>query len=413
MADMRFIVAQLGARRHYAVPWILHEAGMLARLYTDSYVGNKPWLERALGLMPAPFRSGAAGRLLGRTDEGIPPAKVTSFDAFGLQYARAQRRAQGTAELAGIYADFGRRFCERIVARRPDAGAIWAFNGAALELFRWAKDRGIRCVLDQTCAPRRLARDLIAEELERWPGWEPGTRLPPEPNPLAEREEAEWALADRILAGSPFVVDGIRQCGGPVHKCAVVPYGVDTRRFAPAASSSEQLSRRRLRVLFAGEIGLRKGAPYLLEALHQLGPGQVEARFAGSVALARDRLVPYRDVATFLGPVPRVHMPQLYRWADVLVLPSLSEGSASVVYEALAAGVYVITTPNAGSVLTADSPGGEVIPIRTTDAIVDALQRRHSSGPSKFQNSPSPGISTRGYAQRLVAEIGNLGSIQS
>jgi hypothetical protein len=47
MADARFIVAQLGARMHYAVPRIFHEAGILERLYTDSYVGNKPWLARA------------------------------------------------------------------------------------------------------------------------------------------------------------------------------------------------------------------------------------------------------------------------------------------------------------------------------------------------------------------------------
>src|SRR5919106_6210855 len=100
MADLRFMVAQLGARRHYAVPRILHEAGMLDRLYTDSYVGNKPWLELALGLTPAPLRSGGASRLLGRREERIPPAKVTSFDAFGLQYARARRRAKGTVELA-------------------------------------------------------------------------------------------------------------------------------------------------------------------------------------------------------------------------------------------------------------------------------------------------------------------------
>ena len=74
----------------------------------------------------------------------------------------------------------------------------------------------MRCVLEQTSAPKRLARCLVAEELERWPGWQPSLRLPPEPDPLAEREEEEWALADRILAGSQFVIDGIHHVGGPV-----------------------------------------------------------------------------------------------------------------------------------------------------------------------------------------------------
>jgi glycosyltransferase involved in cell wall biosynthesis len=400
---MRIVVAQLGARRHYAVPRILHEAGLLERLFTDSYVGNKPWLALALGLMPAPLRSGGAGRLLGRKDERIPPAKVTSFDTFGLQYARAQRRAQGTAELVRVYADFARRFGARIVARRPNADAVWAFNGAALELFRWAKERGIQCVLEQTSAPKRLARGLVAEELERWPGWQPGLRLPPEPDPLAQREEEEWALADRIIAGSPFVTEGIRQCGGPAHKCALVPYGVDTGRFSPAAPVSERSSAGRLRVLFAGAVGLWKGVPYLLEALRRLGPDEVEARFAGPVALASETLVPYGDVATFLGPVPRPQMPALYRWADVLVLPSLSEGSATVVYEALAAGVYVITTPNAGSVLSGVSAFGEIVPIRSAEAIADALLRRREAGPNakRHQGSP-PRVNLEDYRDRLL-----------
>jgi glycosyltransferase involved in cell wall biosynthesis len=403
---MRIVVAQLGARMHYAVPRIFYGAGMLERLYTDTYLGNKPWRARALGLMPGPLRSGAAGRLLGRTADGIPPAKVTSFDVFGLRYARAQQRARGTTELAGIYADFARRFGERIIARRPDADAIWAFDGAALELFRWAKDRGIHCVLEQTIGPRRLARRLLAKELECWPGWEPCLRLPPEPDPLAEREEEEWALADGIVAGSPFVADGIRQCGGPTRKCAIVPYGVDTGRFSPAAPLAGQSSARRLRVLFAGEVGLRKGAPYLLEALRQLGPEEVEARLAGGIVLSSEKLAPYSDVANFLGPVPRSQMPALYQWADVFVLPSLFEGSATVVYEALAAGVYVITTPNAGSVLSGASAFGEIVPIRSVEAIAAALRRRRDVGPAaRPDRRGMPPVSLGDYRDRLLDAV--------
>jgi hypothetical protein len=72
---MRIAVAQLGARMHYALPLIFHEAGMLQRFYTDAYIGNKPWLERALGMVPAPLRSPGASRLLDRKEERIPPAR--------------------------------------------------------------------------------------------------------------------------------------------------------------------------------------------------------------------------------------------------------------------------------------------------------------------------------------------------
>ncbi len=406
VGDMRIIVAQLGGRMHYAVPRIFYEAGMLGRLYTDTYIGNKPLLELALGLIPAPLGPGGARRLLGRKEERIPPAKITSFDAFGLQYARAQRRARGSLELTRIYADFARTFCERVVTCRPEADAVWAFNGAALELFRWAKMRGKRCLLEQTLAPRKVACRLLAEESERWPGWEPSMPPPAGSDPLAEREEEEWGLADRIVAGSAFVTDGIRQCGGPADKCAVVPYGVDPKRFSSAASNVEQRSARRLRVLFAGEVGLRKGAPYLLEALRQLGPKNVEGRFAGRIALAPERLAAYRDLASFLGSVPRLQMPALYCWADVLVLPSVCEGSATVVYEALAASVYVIATPNAGSVLSGTSAFGEIVPIRDIDAIANALLRRRDLGSdAKREDHDTPRVSLRDYRGRLLRVV--------
>jgi glycosyltransferase involved in cell wall biosynthesis len=96
-------------------------------------------------------------------------------------------------------------------------------------------------------------------------------------------------------------------------------------------------------------------------------------------------------------------MPALYGWADVLVLPSLSEGSATVVYEALAAGIYVIATPNAGSVLSGASAFGEIVPIRSAAAIADALRRRREAGRDAQRHPGSPPrVSLEDYRARLL-----------
>lgn len=407
----RIVVAQLGARRHYAVPRIVHDAGMLARLYTDTYVGDKPWLERLLGLVPKHWLPERARRLRGRKALGVPADKVTSLDLFGLRYERARRRAERAARPSAAFAYWGKRFCVRIVAGRPpQADLVWAFNGAALELFQWAKGRGMRCVLEQTSAPHAVMRRLVSEEVERWPGWEPGLEPPPEPDPLSERERAEWRLADLVIAGSQFVVAGIEACDGPADKCVVVPGGVDAATFTPRPRGRSD----RLRVLFAGRVCLMKGAPYLLEALRRLGPRQIQARFAGEVALAPDKLRPYREVAVFLGPVPRPLMPQLYRWADVLVLPSICEGSAMVVYEALSAGTYVITTPNAGSVLEGSSPHGQLVPIRDVDALVAALGTRLAAQaddrPQQTDGLPV-GVDLAAYRHRLIRVVDGMAAL--
>jgi glycosyltransferase involved in cell wall biosynthesis len=74
------------------------------------------------------------------------------------------------------------------------------------------------------------------------------------------------------------------------------------------------------------------------------------------------------------GIIPRSEMMKEYQWADVFLLPSICEGSATAIYEALAAGLPVICTENAGSVVR-DGIDGFIVPIRDSRAIADALLR--------------------------------------
>jgi glycosyltransferase involved in cell wall biosynthesis len=67
-------------------------------------------------------------------------------------------------------------------------------------------------------------------------------------------------------------------------------------------------------------------------------------------------------------------MSALFQWADVFVLPSIVEGSATVTYEALMSGVPVICTPNTGSIVE-DGVNGVIIPTRSANALTEAIQR--------------------------------------
>ncbi|HEY8360512.1 MAG TPA: glycosyltransferase family 4 protein [Ramlibacter sp.] len=362
----------LGARRHYAVPRLLHEAGLLDCFYTDLYLGNKRWLHQAGDWMPSRLMHRGLQRVLARSDLVLPPAKVHSFDLLGLWYAWARRRASSYSDIQQVYRTMSERFARRIGKRGfGDSYAVWGFNNASLELFHNARSAGLKCVLEQTILPARLQLQLMREEAERWPGWQARLAFPETDRVTEKRAEAEWELADLIVVGSEFVRGGLLRCGVPENKVQVVPYGVDVERFQ-AAPTEDMAADSPLKVLFAGEVGLRKGVPDLLEALRRLGPTKVKARFAGNVTLDRAKLAPYLDVAEFLGPVPRLQMPKLYRWANVFVLPSVVEGSAAVTYEALLSGLPVITTPNAGSVVRHDQ-SGYIVDIRSPHQIADAL----------------------------------------
>jgi len=345
---IKIAVMQLGARMHYAIPRIFERHEMLQTFYTDAYVGNKPLVKILISKAVKGRQRGSLIKLLGRDAKDIPRHKVISFDWLGFEYQSSLDRAPSFTKRMEIHAGISSRFCLK-VARSGLKGsdAIWAFNGAALETFERAREMGKFCVLEQTMAPYHVHDQLLQKEKQRWSGWQPDLELMQGKNPFGEREVREWELADRIVCGSQFVVDGIAQLGGPVEKCVIIPYAVDLENFVHIPKTP--VGDRPIRVLFAGEVGLRKGVPYLLNALSMMGPGQVQARLAGRVKIPEEITGRYSDVARFEGFIPRSAMPELFTWADVFVLPSVVEGSATVIYEAVASGLPVVCSPNSGA----------------------------------------------------------------
>ena len=363
-----WLIAQLGARMHYAVPRIFASAGILDALYTDICSAGR-W-ERPLRLLSGPGAPRAFRRLAGRVPEGVPQSRIRAFPRFGLAYAgrRAAARTPSAATAAHLWA--GRSFCNAVISQGfGQAGAVYTFNSAGLEILRRARELGLTTVVEQTIAPAAVEDALLESEHAAFADWQPRLRHNPNRAAFHERERAEWECADLVVCASPFVREGIASCGGPVGRTAVVPYGVDP----PSPPLLRSLAGRRLRILTAGAAGLRKGTPYLLEAARAL-QGAAVFRLAGDLSVSASSERQLRESVELVGPVPRAAMAQHFAWADLFLLPTLCEGSATVCYEALAAGLPVITTPNAGSVVR-DGIDGFIIPIRDGEAIVDAIER--------------------------------------
>jgi len=365
-------VAMLGARLHYAVPKLLYRERMLGRFFTDTFLPPSSLLHQALAAADRIVRSDFLHRWLQRTDSELNGATIRTFHAFGIRYALACSRASGLQERSRLYLENAREFNRRIIEHGlSSCRAVYVLDCAGAELMVHARMAGRRLLLEQTIAPKPLVTQILKEETERWPGWEPGT-CPRSLEILNERERQEWELADMILSPSHFVLDALAKMGVPSRKCRLVPYAVSLERFPlPAAHTGHH---RELRVLFVGAVELRKGAIYLLEALRRLRSTSIHTKLAGGIALENSRIRQYERWAEFLGPVSRGEMHDLYRWADVFVFPSICEGSAIVTYEALANGIPVITTPNAGSVVR-DGIDGLIVPIRNVEALAAAMER--------------------------------------
>jgi glycosyltransferase involved in cell wall biosynthesis len=398
---------------HYAVPRIFERAGMLESLFTD-LSAQFFHLNRVDRVLPRSLRFGRLDRLLQRQVQGVPRDKIIHFPSLALRYGYALKQAgsEGERDEAHLKAgeEIGRAAIRHGLGR---ATAVYAFNSAASAVFAIARTLGVRTILEQTIAPRRIEQTILRQEREVWPGWERSDeRADRAGEAFCRREAEEWTAADVILCGSEFVRQGIELASGPIEKCSVVPYGVDSLALPMAHCPPKAESR--FRVLFVGSVGLRKGIQYLLEAAERLRSKRIEFRVVGPLhveAVGASRL---ERSLNLLGPRPRSAIPQEYAQADVVVLPTLLEGSATVCYEAMAARRPVITTPNAGSVVR-DGIDGYIVPARDAEALANRIdelasapERARQMGLSASQRAAEYTVAR--YGERLLAAVEPLGS---
>ncbi|MEA5503153.1 glycosyltransferase family 4 protein [Halotia wernerae UHCC 0503] len=385
----KVLVAQLGARKHYQEPLLFHQWGILNRLYTDFYSGHSFLANllrhpRLYNRLPNFLKKG-----LERNEPNLKNAKIIHFPIFGYRYVKALNKAS-PQQASQIFVEGGKEFCQHIIkSGLGEVDIIYGFNSACLELFEYAKSSGIRCILDQTLADYSIVHKLLLEEEERWQGWSltPFTVSDADLE-LMQREHREQDLANHIICGSNFVKDSLIARGVDTHKISVVPLGRIKDEKSAQYQPLTQIPRERgdeLRILFVGSVGLRKGIPYLLEALRQIkGKIPFTCKVVGSLEIKPERITEYSDVCDFTGRIPRSQVKDLYTWADVFVLPSICEGSAMVTYEALSLGVPIITTYNSGSVIR-DEIDGFIVPMRSIDAIVGKLVTFYTEGKHSFQ----------------------------
>ena len=225
---------------------------------------------------------------------------------------------------------------------------IHAMPGQALETFRTAGKMGIRTVLNHATGPAREWVRIMRPEFERV-----GLRLEkesPYDDAYFSREDEEYALADFHCAASTVVRDQLAGMGIPAGRIWVVPYGADTnaRVFHRAENASPPPV---FRILFAGQISLRKGIRTLLDALTAANRPDWKVDFIGSqTSECRQDIAAYRGAAriTFRGALPQEQLARAMRDSSVLVLPSHEEGFGLVVPQALNCGCPCIVSDRVG-----------------------------------------------------------------
>jgi glycosyltransferase involved in cell wall biosynthesis len=184
-------------------------------------------------------------------------------------------------------------------------------------------------------------------------------------------------------------------------KVRVIHKGVDPARLGPAFAATKRdrpscvpaarVSEDRARLLFVGRLVPYKGIPILLESLRLLadcgerlslliaGRGPMEAELR-----ARTQQLGLTDEVTFLGFVPDSELGSLYRYADLVVAPSIGalESTATALEEAAMCGTAVVGSdlPGTGETVPHDGRGGLLVTPGDPYELARAIRRMLDAG---------------------------------
>ena len=261
---------------------------------------------------------------------------------------------------------------DRHVAQHHIKGldAVYAYEDGAAATFQAAKQQGILCLYDLPIVFYRTSREIQESEAKRFPELASALQAAKEPAWKIDRKQQEIQLADRIFVPSSFVRNSLLDAGVKPEKISVIPFGAPIDYFQPKPKTDPLF-----RVLFVGRVGPRKGVHYLLPAWRELKLPDAELLLVGINELPDGYLAKYADTLRYVPSVPHASLNEYYSSANVLVLPTLVEGLPLVILEAMACGIPVITTPNAGvSDIITDGVEGFVVPVRDVEALKEKLE---------------------------------------
>ena len=296
---MKWFCAQIGAREHYAIPRVLHGNGRLACLYTDFWAG------RGVRAMARAANIKTLRSLATRFHPDLANAPVVSWNIRSLSWEAGMRGQQGR-QIYESFEKIGTAFAlyvlEALKRRKDlDSSIFFSYDTGALEALQWCRERGVPCILNQM-DPNRIEVAMVQEEEKRWPGWSMQPLEVPEEYFL--RREGEWAVADELVVNSDFCRQALVKQGVPPEKLTVIPLCYETENRGPGPEAEDQ-NPKKLRVLYLGQVILRKGIQYLMAAAKLLENEPVQFDIIGPIGISRAALASAPRNMTFHGHATR------------------------------------------------------------------------------------------------------------
>jgi glycosyltransferase involved in cell wall biosynthesis len=253
----------------------------------------------------------------------------------------------------------------------PPCSVFHGWMGHSLASLSVAKRQGASTLIENAGRHPGDFHRAPDEECDRF-NIKRSERSPLLPTALIQRMKREYEICDRIVVPSTLAHASFAKFG-LASKAVVVFPGVDEQFFSP---DSKPLQRTLFRVCFTGRVELAKGAGYLLQAWRRLALPNAELVLAGEVRPEMKSLLQtYADsTVRTRGFLSARELLQHYRESDLFVSPSVNEGLAQVLLEAMASGLPAVASNFSGADdCITGGVEGFITPVRDVDRLAEAI----------------------------------------
>jgi len=307
---------------------------------------------------------------------------VSAFNASSLAFELYLRhRSSGWPAILRRNDWFQSRVLDAMGAQLKAGNVLFSYSYTARRLFQAARRVGCRTVLGQI-DPGPAEERLVAAVNRANPSL--AGHWTPAPSLYWQHWAEECALADTIIVNSKWSAEALHAEGIPASKIRIVPLDFQAppkatgfvRRYPPSFTPE-----RPLRVLFLGQVNLRKGLGPILDALPSLSGLPIRIQFVGPVQIDLPDAIRRHPQLEWVGAVPRGLVADYYRQADLFLFPTLSDGFGLTQLEAQAWRLPIVASANCGQVVLPGKTGWILQPVTAasvaqclTSCVADAGQ---------------------------------------
>ncbi len=240
----------------------------------------------------------------------------------------------------------------------------WA--GFSLRSLRKAKKNGAIVIIENGSTHALFQKNILSEEYKIL-GIKKNDFFN---NKIIKKELQEYIEADFISVPSSFAKNTFLEMEVDEKKILHIPYGVDLSKFKKVSKKDSVF-----RIIFVGTLSARKGVHYLLQAYSELHLKNSELLLIGE--MCDEMKFFFQKYPKNVRWIPHVAHTELYTFlsqGSIFVMPSLEEGLALVIFEAMACGLPVIATTNSGAEdIVIDGRNGFIIPIRNNAVLKEKI----------------------------------------